>query len=184
MLSVYVLAFMGGMAVGAAFWGVVATAFGLSVALTAATAVLVGGLLLTRRFRIAVWEGLDLSPSGHWREPVLTAAVDPDAGPVLVTIEYRVAPEDATAFIAAMEEVGRLRRRDGGITWGLYRDTAEPDRYLETFVSESWGEHMRQHARATMSDRRTEARARHFHRGQAPPLVSHTIHVPLGGNRG
>ena len=184
MLSVYVLAFMGGMAVGAAFWGVVATAFGLSVALTAATAVLLGGLLLTRRFRIAVWEGLDLSPSGHWREPVLTDAIDPDAGPVLVTIEYRVAPEDATAFIAAMEDVGRLRRRDGGITWGLYRDTAEPDRYLETFVSESWGEHMRQHARATMSDRRTEARARRFHRGQAPPLVSHTIHVPLGGNRG
>lgn len=184
MLSVYVLAFMGGMALGAAFWGVVATAFGLPIALTAATAVLLGGLMLTRRFRIAVWEGLDLSPSGHWREPVLTGAVDPDAGPVLVTIEYRVAPEDAAAFVAAMEDVGRLRRRDGGITWGLYRDTAEPDRYLETFVSETWDEHMRQHARATMSDRRTEARARHFHRGVNPPIVSHTIHVPMGGHRG
>ena len=49
MLSVYVLAFMGGMAIGAALWGLVATAFGLTVALTAATAVLLGGLLLTRR---------------------------------------------------------------------------------------------------------------------------------------
>jgi MFS family permease len=184
MLSVYVLAFMGGMALGAAFWGVVATAFGLPIALTAATAVLLGGLILTRRFRIAVWEGLDLSPSDHWRQPVLTGAVDPDAGPVLVTIEYRVAPEDAAAFVAAMEDVGRLRRRDGGITWGLYRDTAEPDRYLETFVSETWDEHMRQHARATMSDRRTEARARRFHRGVNPPIVSHTIHVPMGGLRG
>jgi len=184
MLSVYVLSFMGGMAIGAAFWGVVASALGLAVALTAATVVLLAGLILTRRFRIAVWEGLDLSPSGHWREPVITGAVDPDAGPVLVTIEYRVAPEDARAFVAAMEDVGRLRRRDGGITWGLYRDTAEPDRYLETFVSESWGEHMRQHARATMSDRRTEARARHFHRGINPPIVSHTVHVPMGGHHG
>jgi MFS family permease len=184
MLSVYVLAFMGGMAVGAAVWGIVATAFGLAAALTAATVVLLGGLLLTRRLRLAVWEGLDLSPSGHWREPVTSAAVDPDAGPVLVTVEYRVRPENAAAFVVAMEDVGRLRRRDGSITWGLYRDTGDPDRYLETFVSESWGEHMRQHARATMADRRTEARARSFHSGDAPPVVSHTIHVPMGGHRG
>ena len=184
MLSVYVLAFMGGMAVGAAVWGVVATAFGLPAALTGATAVLLGGLLLTRRFRLAVWEGLDLSPSGHWRAPVVSSAVDPDAGPVLVTVEYRVRPENAAAFTAAMEDVGHVRRRDGGITWGLYRDTGDPDRYLETFVSESWGEHMRQHARATMADRRTEAHARSFHTGDAPPIVSHTIHVPMGGHRG
>ena len=145
---------------------------------------LLGGLLLTRRFRLAVWEGLDLSPSGHWRAPVLSGTVDPDAGPVLVTVEYRVLPENAAAFVAAMEDVGRVRRRDGGITWGLYQDTGDPDRYLETFVSESWGEHMRQHARATMADRRTEARARSFHSGDTAPIVSHTIHVPMGGHRG
>jgi len=184
MLSVYVLAFMGGMAVGAAVWGVVATAFGLPAALTGATAVLLGGLLLTRRLRLAVWEGLDLSPSGHWRAPVLSGTVDPDAGPVLVTVEYRVLPENAAAFVTAMEDVGRVRRRDGGITWGLYHDTGDPDRYIETFVSESWGEHMRQHARATMADRRIEAHARSFHSGDAPPVVSHTIHVPMGGHRG
>src|SRR4029078_1436605 len=91
---------------------------------------------------------------------------------------------NAASFIVAMEEVGRLRRRDGSITWGLYRDTGDPDRYLEPFVSESWGEHMRQHARATMADRRTEARARAFHTGEAPPVVSHTIHVPRGGHHG
>ncbi|MBA2626630.1 MAG: MFS transporter [Gemmatimonadales bacterium] len=37
-------------------------------------------------------------------------------------------------------------------------DTADVERYLETFVSESWGEHMRQHVRATIADRRIEAR--------------------------
>ncbi len=184
MLSVYVLVYMGGIAVGAALWGTVASAFGLRTALSAAAAAMLAGLLATRRFRIAAGEGLDLSPSGHWRVPEGAAGVDPDAGPVLVTVEYRVPPEHADAFVAAMEEVGQLRRRDGGITWGLYHDTSEPDRYLETFVSESWGEHMRQHARATMADRRTEARARAFHTGESPPVVSHTIHVRTGGRRG
>jgi quinol monooxygenase YgiN len=184
MLSVYVLVYMGGIAIGAALWGTVAAAFGLRSALSAAAAAMLAGLLLTRRFRISAGEGLDLSPSGHWRVPESAAEVHPDAGPVLVTVEYRVPPDHADAFAAAMEEVGELRRRDGGISWGLYRDTSQPDRYIETFVSESWGEHMRQHARATMADRRTEARARAFHTGDTPPVVSHTIHVRTGGRRG
>jgi MFS family permease len=184
MLSVYVLVYMGGIAIGAALWGTVAAALGLRSALSAAAAAMLAGLLLTRRFRISAGEGLDLSPSGHWRVPESAAEVHPDAGPVLVTVEYRVPPDHADAFAAAMEEVGELRRRDGGISWGLYRDTSQPDRYIETFVSESWGEHMRQHARATMADRRTEARARAFHTGDTPPVVSHTIHVRTGGRRG
>ena len=184
MLSVYVLVYMGGIAIGAALWGTGAAAFGLRSALSAAAAAMLAGLLLTRRFRISAGEGLDLSPSGHWRVPESAAEVHPDAGPVLVTVEYRVPPDHADAFAAAMEEVGELRRRDGGISWGLYRDTSQPDRYIETFVSESWGEHMRQHARATMADRRTEARARAFHTGDTPPVVSHTIHVRTGGRRG
>lgn len=184
MLSVYVLAFMGGMAVGSALWGVVATHAGISVALTAASGVLVVGLSATARFRLTVWEGLDLSPSDHWRDPVVSGAVSPEDGPVLITVEYRVASDDAEGFAAAMQRVGQLRRRDGSLTWGLYRDTADPERYLETFVSESWGEHMRQHARATMADRRIEAQARRLHMGDEPPRVSHLIHAPTGPVRG
>ncbi len=178
MLSVYVLAFMGGMAIGSALWGVVATHLGLAVALSGAAAALVAGLAATPRFRLTVWEGLDLTPSPHWRLPVLAAAVQPDDGPVLVTIEYRVAAADGPAFAAAMQDVSRLRRRDGALTWGLYRDTADPERYVETFAAESWGEHMRQHARATMADKRIELKARQFHRGDHPPLVAHMVHIP------
>ncbi len=182
-LAVYVLAFMGGMAVGSAFWGVVASRLGIATALSLAAGVLVAGLLTQRRFPLAVWEGLDLTPSDHWREPVVHGDVGPDEGPVLVTVEYRIAVEDADAFAEAMRGVSLLRRRDGAITWGLYRDTADPCRYLETFAAESWIEHLRQHARATMSDKRIEARARQFHRGPAPPVASHLLHVPVSSKR-
>ena len=40
-----------------------------------------------------------------------------------------------------------FRRREGAVRWDLFRDLADSDRYLETFLVPSWAEHMRQHAR-------------------------------------
>src|SRR3712207_8414456 len=49
------------------------------------------------------------------------------------------------SFCRAMADVQLIRRRDGAIRWDLFRDAAEPERFLETFVSPSWAEHRRQH---------------------------------------
>lgn len=76
-----------------------------------------------------------------------------------------------------MREVGRLRRRDGAIQWGIYHDTADPTRHVETFLVELWVEHLRQHQRGTMADRVIEERVREFHVGDTPPRVSHLIHA-------
>jgi quinol monooxygenase YgiN len=78
--------------------------------------------------------------------------VEPEEGPVLVTVEYRVYPERSQEFVRVMHEFGRIRRRDGAARWGLFRDLADPTRYLETFLVESWAEHLRQHERLTMAD--------------------------------
>lgn len=120
-------------------------------------------------------EELDLTPSMHWAEPVVVWEPDPEDGPVLVTVEYCIAPEQAREFVRAMRDVRRLRHRDGAMRWGLFVDVAEPSRYVETFLVESWAEHLRQHERVTAADRAVEERARSFHRGDAPPRVSHLI---------
>ena len=120
---------------------------------------------------------LDLRPSLNWPEPKLEIEPRGDDGPVLVTVEYAIAPRDGPAFSETMREVGRLRRRDGAIQWGVYHDAAEPSRYVETFLVESWLEHLRQHQRGTLADRTIEARVRAFHIGDAPPRVSHLIHA-------
>jgi hypothetical protein len=54
---------------------------------------------------------------------------------------------------------------------------AVPERYLETFTTRTWAEHMRQHARITAADQAVEERARAFHRGDGPPVVSHLLGV-------
>jgi len=70
---------------------------------------------------------------------------------VLVTVNYDVPASEVAAFAEAMRQVERHRRRTGAFQWDLFRDLAAPDRFVETFVVESWGEHLRQHRRTTVN---------------------------------
>lgn len=64
---------------------------------------------------------------------------------------------------------------DGAINWGLFHDVENPTRYVETFISASWIEHLRQHERITKADIAMEDKARSFHVGTTPPRISHLI---------
>ncbi|HET9764249.1 MAG TPA: MFS transporter, partial [Casimicrobiaceae bacterium] len=90
--------------------------------------------------------------------PKVSAQVSDDAGPVMVTIEYHVAPANREAFLAALEHQAAERRRDGAYWWGVFEDVAHSGHFVETFHVESWLEHKRQHARVTHADRDVERR--------------------------
>ena len=175
-LAVYLLAFMGGMAGGSALWGTVAAYEGIPFALTCAALGLVLGLPAAARYRLAADTDLDLTPSLHWPAPAVALEPDLEGGPVLVTVEYRIDPERSHEFSRTMHAQSRVRRRDGAIQWGLFVDVTDPGRYVETFVVESWAEHLRQHERVTVADRDLEDRTRSFHIGDTPPVVSHFIY--------
>jgi MFS family permease len=174
-LAVYLLVFQGTMAIGGVIWGEVATRFGLRTTLAVAGIALLAAAAATSRLKLASFSGVDTTPSYHWPEPPPLTGIHPEHGPVLVTVEYLVDPRRGHEFARAMKAVRRIRRRDGAIRWGLYEDTAQPGRYLETFVVDSWAEHLRQHERVTVSDREMEARARAFHQGLEPPKITHLI---------
>jgi hypothetical protein len=110
-----------------------------------------------------------------WPEPQTHGDIEPDRGPVLVTVEYCIAPENSVPFTLAMQELRLIRRRDGAVSWGLFHDAADPTRYVESFVVESWVEHLRQHHRAIASDIEASNRARAYHLGPEPPHVRHLI---------
>jgi len=82
-----------------------------------------------------------------------------------------------------MDAVQMIRRRDGALRWGLFRDAAEPERLLETFVVASWAEHMRQHERVTVADRAVEERALALQRPGTTPIISHLIAARVAGER-
>jgi len=182
-LATYMLVFFGGMALGSAFWGTVASRIGISDALLCAAGALIVGLASAYFFPLKMGHELDLEPSMHWPDPVFVTEPLPHAGPVLVSIEYQIDPARADDFVRAMRDVKRIARRDGAVRWALFMNPAQPDYYRESFLVESWAEHMRQHARVTMEDRIVQDHARSFHVGPEPPKVTHLIAQDLKTKR-
>jgi MFS family permease len=172
-LAAYVTVFFGTMSLGSALWGWIAERFGLAPAHFIAAAGALAAIALSRRWRLQTGPAADLTPSMHWPEPVVHGAVSNDSGPVLVTVEYHVATENGPAFLAALAAVARERKRDGAYSWGIFKDTAHETRYVETFLLDSWLEHVRQHHRVTSADRVTEAKLLSLTLGK--PLITHYI---------
>src|SRR5713226_3591302 len=133
-LSIYTLVFMGGMAVGSAAWGAVAAHFGVTSALTYAALGLIIGIAASLRYVLIDGDDLNLAPCMCWPEPIVVVKPEPEQGPVLVQIEYRIDPDRAREFRRAMRDLRRVRRRDGATRWGLFRDAAEPGRFVESFL--------------------------------------------------
>jgi len=174
-MALYLLVFQGAMAVGSVIWGQVASSFGLRATLVAAGVTLCLASAATARLRLTSSRELDVTPSLHLPEPALLVERHPDHGPVLVTVEYLIDPKRGADFARAMDAVRRIRRRDGAVRWGLFEDAAAPGRYIETFVVESWAEHLRQHDRMTVADREAESKAYAFHKATDSPKVTHWI---------
>jgi MFS family permease len=174
-LAVYQLVFAVCMAIGAAVWGALAASSGTDAALTVAG----GGLLivaaLAALFPLRVTEGIDVTPAHHTEPHVGDVALDPDDGPVVVTVEYKVEPEHVPEFVAAMRELRRVRRRDGALQWTLSQDVEQPLRQVESFLVASWAEHERQLERTTQSDEALFARVQNAHAGRGEPLVRHLL---------
>jgi MFS family permease len=179
-LAAYVTVFFGTMSLGSACWGYLADLLGLPAAHYLAAAGALLALVLARRWKLRSGPGADLTPSMHWPEPVLAAKVPDDAGPVLVTVEYLIAPEARWRFLALVERLAGERRRDGAYSWGVFEDMEQPGRMLESFLVDSWLEHRRQHLRVTRADRRIEDELRTLTR--AEPKITHYLAAdqPLG----
>jgi len=179
-LATYQLVMQGGLALGSLALGVITGAAGVRAALLIAAGGLAAGVLGARRWPLSQSERADLSPAGTWSDPAAAAQLAPVAsdGPVLVTVEYRIDSSDVDEFVAAMEKLCRVRRRDGAYRWNLYEDLQRPGCYLETFLVDSWEEHLRQHTRLTVADLDVERRAKSLHRGPEAPVVRHLLWAP------
>jgi len=179
-LAVYQMFVFGGMAMGSWIWGEVAESYGLKWALAASALLLWASSLVGLIARLPQTEGLNLAPSRGPLKFTPRVELGPESGRVIVTVEYRVAERDQAEFARAMQEVRRIRRRDGARRWMLMQDMGDPELWVERFHSPSWVEHLRRYHRFTVSDQEIERRATAFHRGEGPPRVRHLLERPPG----
>ena len=175
-IAIYQMVTFGGLSIGSWLWGEAADRFSVVQALTSAGVLMCVSALLGRRWSLPQPEGLDLNPLRTF-SAAQEAEIDrvPDSGPIVVTIEYRVAFQDTEQFLIEMNELRRIRRRDGARRWTLMQDTADPEAWIERYHSPNWVEHLRRHHRLTVADQETERRVLTFHQGDGPPKERHLL---------
>ena len=74
-----------------------------------------------------------------------------------------------------MSELGRNRRRDGAVRWWLFQDTADPSRFVETWIEVTWAEHLRNHERVSVAHKEIEQRVRDLTRSGSTIATRHFI---------
>ncbi len=100
---------------------------------------------------------LDRTPASYWGAATVALEPEPDAGPIVVSIEYEVPDDHEADFLTSMDAMRRSRLRSGASRWDLYRVGESPDLFLEQFQVPTWREHQRQHdGRLTAEDEAIE----------------------------
>ena len=173
-LALFSTVMFGGLTFGSAIWGQVAALTSLPTAHFMAAAGALLAIPLLWRWKLQTGAGVDFTPSMHWPPPALSHDIEADRGPVLVTIEYHIDPANRGAFVDAITRLAQERRRNGAFEWGLFEDAAQDGRFLETFMLDSWMEHLRQHERVTQADRTRQEAVNRF-QTEGSPKVTHLI---------
>lgn len=181
-MSIYQTALMGGAAVGSLLWGQVAEVTSVRTAVLAAAAFGCVMLLALRRCTVEGGAEIDFTPASARPAPDPAWPIAPDAGPVMVTLQYQIDPARADEFAAVMQHTRAARLRQGALSWGLFRDVAQPGLYVEYFVDENWVEHQRRLERFSAFDAELRAQRMAFHVGPEPPrLHRYVADAAIGG---
>jgi hypothetical protein len=158
MLATYQTIAFAAIALGSWCWGEFASVAGLRESLTVAGFAALVSLMVARLLPVAVEQLGSLDPRARVELTPPTVEIHAASGPVVVEIEYHVAPENAVEFVAEMNEIGRIRRRDGARAWSICQDIDALDRWIERFECPTWLDYLRWRTRPTESDHAVRAR--------------------------
>lgn len=179
-LSQYQMVAFGGMAIGSWLYGWVTNHHGVATALLIAAAGLTLSALLGLILPVPKLESVNLDPRGLWQEPQTALPVEPRSGPIVVTIEYRIAPQDVGAFLTAMNERRRIRLRDGARGWTLMRDLGDEELWVERYHVSTWLDYVRHNTRRTHADSANSEAIAALHQGGSQPVVHRMIERQTG----
>ena len=178
-LAFYLLLFQTSTTIGSIVWGLVTSYLGIHYAFLLAAIGMIMGLITGLKYKLTADLDIENEPSKHWPSPQVILEPSRESLHVLIEIEYNINPPNLQEFITAIKELSVIRKRDGALRWGLYRDIGDPSVFIETFFVNSWIEHLRQHERITIEDKKIQDKVNSFNKEGNPPMVSHLIAVDL-----
>lgn len=177
-LGFYQMIFWGGMALGSALWGYLAEHSSTTKSLAAAAVGLGCSLPFARRFHLLQGEAPDMNPYALNRPaPQLLIEPNPQDGPVMILIEYQIGAANQDEFTHCIQKLKDVRLRDGAFRWGVFQDARNPERFVETFIADSWIDFLRARERMTVADRAVRDHVWSLHHGPAKPAISYMLYA-------
>jgi MFS family permease len=181
-LATFQAATAGGVALGSWLWGHVAELHGISAALLASAGVIAVTAMIGRFLPMPqVAEG-DREPV-QLDVPAFALALTGRSGPIVVEVEYRVAMTEARNFYGVMQQIQRVRQRNGGYDWSIARDITDPELWTERFHCPTWHDYLRLRARYTAEDLELQEQGYAFHSGPDPVRILRRLERPFGSVR-
>lgn len=177
-VALHTLSALGSFALGSALWGAVSGVAGLPFTLALAALAMAGGIFLARPFPLRMGDTSEVTPVAPvalWDDLQLKDVPQPGEGPVSVEIAYRIRDGESVEFLHAVTQLRASRKRDGATLWRVYRDLADPSRYVERFIVSSWADYLHQRSRATLADQALEAHVHEFLRPGEQVTMQHYI---------
>jgi MFS family permease len=185
MNAVHMMASQGGVALGGILWGQAATSLGLSPTLLGGALLLTASLALAVPLSINFAYALDLELRPLKAMHDFPRAPRPDDGPVTVTVEIIIRPEDQEEFLALVEQLRLIYLRNGAFLFRVEENLEHPGTFRTEMMVSSWAEHVRQHGRTTKAEVEIAERVLAMHAGDQEPVIRHylpanRISTPLG----
>jgi len=174
-MSVYLLTFFAAQAAGGFVWGLISKHFSISTALLISAVGLLLSILLSWKRKLPSGLAIDFSPTVFAPAPNFNKDPKYKDGPVIISNEYIIDPEQIDAFKTHMDRVRRARLRVGAYSWYLAQDLDYPERQIEVFMVSSWLEYLRQNERATVFDKQLQQETEAFHVGVEPPVSKYYL---------
>ena len=168
----------GGMALGSLVWGWIAAEYSIESALISGAVASFLGAVLGQFLKLPSELQRNLDPLKLFLPPNPVLDIEMNSGPIKVSVEYQIAPEDTDLFLKLAAARRRIRLRDGARAWSLYRDLTRPEKWHESYCVTTWAAYLRHLERRTVEDAENYRSLSGLQNNSRPPKSRQWIERP------
>src|ERR1700688_104695 len=176
MNALHMMASQGGVALGGILWGAAATSLGLGRTLMGGALLLTASLALSIPLSINFAHSLNLDPAPLKATHEFPSTPKLDDGPITVTRELIIRPEDREEFLALVKQFRLIFLRNGASLFRVDENLEHPGTFRTEMLVSSWAEHLRQFERMTKAETELVERVWAMDAGHEEPDGRH--HLP------
>jgi len=174
-MSIFQMSLMGGSAIGAAIWGMLTTQSSVTISVICGSVFGIIAVLLTKHLKLEGGSEEDMTPVCPIEHPATDRNIALDAGPVMISLEYKINPQNTHDFKEVMIRSRDARLRQGAMSWSLFEDAEKEGMMVENFVFETWADYLRRFDRFTTNDLNLQEERFKFHEGVKTPKIIRRI---------